>query len=37
MPVPAAGAGAVLYVALLAVAVRRLGLGEAWAYVRALH
>jgi hypothetical protein len=35
--IPAAAAGTVAYAALLFVAVRRLGLGEAWAYVRALH
>jgi peptidoglycan biosynthesis protein MviN/MurJ (putative lipid II flippase) len=35
-PVPTAAVGLAAYVALLA-AARSLGLGEAWAYVRALH
>jgi hypothetical protein len=35
-PVPAAVLGTLVYVGLLWVAVRRLGLDEAWAYVRAL-
>jgi O-antigen/teichoic acid export membrane protein len=36
-PVPAAAVGVVAYSLLLMLAVRVLGLGEAWAYVRALH
>jgi hypothetical protein len=35
-PIPAAVLGTALYVLLL-VAARPLGLGDAWAYVRALH
>jgi hypothetical protein len=35
-PIPAAAAGLVGY-ALLLLAARSLGLGEAWAYVRRLH
>jgi hypothetical protein len=35
--IPAAVVGTALYVALLVVGMRRFGLGQAWAYVRALH
>jgi len=36
-PIPAAVAGTLGYALLLALAAKRFGLGDAWAYVRALH